>query len=43
MTLCVPSGRIDRRRRAALLADLRAAGLRASATLRAVHKPPDTA
>jgi DNA-binding IclR family transcriptional regulator len=43
MTLCVPSGRIDRRRRTALLADLRAAGLRASATLRAVHKPPDTA
>ena len=26
MTLCVPSGRIDRRRRMALLADLRAAG-----------------
>jgi DNA-binding IclR family transcriptional regulator len=43
MTLCVPSGRIDRRRRTVLLADLRTAGLRASATLRAVHKPPDTA
>jgi DNA-binding IclR family transcriptional regulator len=43
MTLCVPSGRIDRRRRAVLLADLRTAGLRASATLRAIHKPPDTA
>jgi DNA-binding IclR family transcriptional regulator len=43
MTLCVPSGRIDRRRRMVLLADLRTAGLRASATLRAVHKPPDTA
>ena len=40
MTLCVPSGRIDRRRRRVLLADLRAAGLRVSASLRAIHKPP---
>ena len=43
MTLCVPSGRIDRRRRRRMLADLRAAGLRASATLRAIHQPPGTA
>jgi DNA-binding IclR family transcriptional regulator len=42
MTLCVPSGRIDRRRRRLMLADLRAAGVRASATLRAIHKPPGT-
>jgi DNA-binding IclR family transcriptional regulator len=40
MTLCVPSGRIDRRRRGLLIADLRAAGLRVSAALRAIHKPP---
>jgi DNA-binding IclR family transcriptional regulator len=40
MTLCVPSGRIDRGRRRLLLADLRAAGLRVSASLRAIRKPP---
>ncbi len=39
MTLCVPSGRMDRGRRRLMLADLRAAGLRASASLRAIHKP----
>jgi IclR family acetate operon transcriptional repressor len=42
ITLCVPSGRIDRRRRRLMLADLRSAGLRASASLRAIHKPPGT-
>jgi IclR family KDG regulon transcriptional repressor len=43
MTLCVPSGRIDGRRRRQMLADLRAAGLRASASLRAINKPPGPA
>ena len=42
ITLCVPSGRIDRGRRRRMLADLRSAGLRASATLRAIHQPPGT-
>jgi len=40
MTLCVPAGRIDGRRRRRMLADLRAAGLRASASLRALNQPP---
>ncbi len=43
MTLCVPAGRIDGRRRRLLLADLRSAGLRASASLRAINKPPGSA
>jgi DNA-binding IclR family transcriptional regulator len=43
MTLCVPAGRIDRRRRRQMLADLRAAGLRASASLRALNQPPGSA
>jgi len=43
MTLCVPAGRIDGRRRRSMLADLRAAGLRASASLRALNQPPGSA
>jgi DNA-binding IclR family transcriptional regulator len=43
MTLCVPAGRIDGARRRRMLADLRAAGRRASASLRAMSKPPDPA
>jgi DNA-binding IclR family transcriptional regulator len=41
MTFCVPAGRIDGPRRRRLLADLKAAGRRASASLRAMTRPPD--
>jgi DNA-binding IclR family transcriptional regulator len=43
MTLCVPTGRIDAGRRRRMLADLRTAGLRASASLRALNQPPGLA
>jgi DNA-binding IclR family transcriptional regulator len=39
LTLCVPAGRMDGPRRALLLADLRVAGARVSASVRAIHKP----
>jgi DNA-binding IclR family transcriptional regulator len=41
MTFCVPTGRIDGPRRRRLLADLKAAGRRASASLRAMTEPPE--
>lgn len=39
MTLCVPAGRMDAARRERMLADLAVAAGRASATIRAIHKP----